>query len=233
MPAGARTYTAAVRLTIRHRYRTPTGTGLDDAASWDAIRQTATAFGVPPTRRDWERVADERYELRQRAEAISAVAAHLNASTVASYGVGTALMERHLVGLVGHLRCADFTPTTIAQVAAIAPEIEFCVHDLDRDPPLAADLHLFHRVDTELDDAGWTRLLERYRGPILMVMAELLTARTLAREALTRLRGGHRVGWVRNEAAIRALVPARYRIERLPIGDLTGFLLLDDDHRRT
>jgi len=146
--------------------------------------------------------------------------------------VGTALMERHLVGLVGHLRCGDFTPAAIAQVAELVPEIEFCVHDLDRDPPLVADLHLFHRVDTELDDAGWKRLLERYQRPILLVMSEILTFRTLTREAITRLRGGHRVGWLRNEAAIRAFVPASYRIERLPIGDLTGFLLLNDADNR-
>lgn len=216
-----------MRLTIPHYFRLPIDLGLDDAEGWDALRMTPSPFAVPATRAEWEHAADARPELAARAEVIASVAEGLGADVVASYGVGAALMERHLVGRVDRLVCSDYTPETMRRVRDYLPAAEVKVHDLMADPPLDADLHVFHRVDTEFTDAQWHELLSRFPAPVLFAISELAGPKAVVREAITRLRGGKEVGWLRNEAAFRALVPERFSVQRLRIGDLPGFLLME------
>lgn len=216
-----------MRLTIPHYFRLPMAGDLDGPAAWDSLRSTTSPFAVPATRTAWECAADARPEYAERAAAVAAVADRLGVTTVASYGVGSGLLERHLVGRVEHLRCGDFTPQAIARVAELMPEAQVQLHDLTTDPPMSADLHLFHRVDTEFTDAQWRTILGRFDGPVLFAFSELLTPKGVVRELLTRLRGGRKVGWFRTEDAFRAAIPARFSVERLQIGDLPGFLLSD------
>lgn len=218
-----------MRLTIRHRYRLPGAADLGDANGWDALRVSSSDFEVPPTSDAWRQRADERPEFAARATAISAVADRLGADVVASYGVGAAFMERHLVSKVGRLVCGDFAPESTRRVAIHMPDAEVRVHDLLVDPPLVADLHVFHRVDTEFTDRQWGTILAQFDRPVLMVMSELLTPRAVVRETITRLRGGKSVGWLRTAAAFRAMVPSRFRIEQVQIADLIGFLLVPED----
>ncbi len=216
---------SAVPLTVRHRYRTPTRQPLDGPASWDAIRQTDSPFRVPLDRSDWFQLADSNPHLTRRAQQIAIIAASLEARVVASYGAGTALMERHLVERVDRLRCTDFSPQTLVQMRSVAPEIEFVDHDLSRSPQLDADLHVLHRVDTELNDATWARLFSQWRPPILIAISELLTLRAIGREIATRMRGGSPAGWLRTDRAMRRLFGA-HAVERVEVGDLAGYLLV-------
>ncbi len=156
---------AAMRLTVPHYYRLPMAKDLDDAASWDELRATSSAFAVPQTRAEWERTADARPEFLARAEDVAAVARRLDARVVASYGVGAALVERHLVGRVDRLVCGDFTPVAIQRVRELMPDADVRLHDLSEDPPFQADLHLLHRVDTEFSDVQWRAILQRFAVP--------------------------------------------------------------------
>lgn len=214
-----------MRLTIRHRFLSPTGKAIVGADGWDAVRQTATTFGVPASRGAWIDEADSRPELRSRALAVAAIADLLGAQRVASYGVGTALLERHLVGLVDQLVCSDFTPVAVEAMKAYLEDAEVVVHDLVADPPLAADLHVLHRVDTEFSDDELSVVLAKFEAPTLLIVSEFLTGRGFLREMLTWARGGQQAGWTRSERAFEMLIPHGRLAGRYTIGDLEGFLI--------
>lgn len=169
----------------------------------------------------------DRPELAQRADVIAAIADERGAKVVASYGVGPALMERHLANRVDRLVCSDFTPRTINRVAPYMPGVDVRLHDLT-DGPLEADLHVLHRVDTEFDDDEMTAMLNLFRGTeVLIVVTQLLKVRYILREITTRVRGGSEAGWLRTGAAFQQLIPKEFNIERRQVADLPAFLLLD------
>ena len=214
-----------VRLTIPHYFPTPTGAPLDSADAWDEIRQVDAAFALPPTRNAWVAQADARPELRQRADVVADVAADLGVHVVASYGVGTGLLEYHLSKRVRRMVSGDYAPSTTEQLATIAPELDPVVHDLSIDGPLPADLHVMHRVDTEFTNAQWRDILRRFDAPVLLVISERLEISGVWRELRCRLRGGKRAGWLRTMATVRTWVPHHMTATDLQVADLPGLLL--------
>lgn len=220
-------------MTLRHTYDfgADGGTVGDDLVrpeAWDAVRDLAGPFGLPRNRAEWEARASSP-ELAARAHSIAALAGRLEAESICSYGVGVCAVELNLARLAPglHLACTDYAPRTVERLGALFPEADVIRHDLLRDDPLEADLHLLHRVDTELSDDEWRTVLPRFRAPALVVPAMLLTWRSVAKELALRVRPGRatRAGYVRTEDALRSLWRPSHRDERLPVGDLTGFLL--------
>jgi hypothetical protein len=223
---------ARIPLTIRHSYdfgadRDRVGANLVNAASWDAIREAPGPFRLPSTRSEWEHAAGES-DFSERAVAIAAVADEVGARRIASYGVGAGFVELSLARLRPDLElvCTDFTPRTLARLAELFPEAEVRQHDLRTDTPVGADLHLFHRIDSELSNRQWRRVIPVFREPILLVATELLGADALVREL--RLRSSNSAsaaGYIRTEAAFQSLWRRTHRDKKLPVGSLAGFLL--------
>lgn len=221
-----------MKLAIPHYFdfgaeRALVGGELSGAEGWDALRlRTRGAFALPSTREELEARADADALVRERARAIDAVAA---ARSLASYGAGTGVLELWL----GRLRperslvVTEFAPATVGALARLLPEFEVRLHDLRKDPPLPAALHLLHRVDTELDDAAFRELLIRFGSvPLLVVATEVLGPRALARELTTRLRpGATRAGLVRSRGAFEALWRPTHVARPLRVHDLQGWLL--------
>jgi hypothetical protein len=101
------------------------------------------------------------------------------------------------------------------------------VHDLSADAPLEADLHLFHRIDTEFDNERWQQVFERFAGvPIVFVAAGQVGLRgALAEVRKGRLQGASRAGWVRTRGAIEALWRRTHRGDPVDVGDLPAWEL--------
>jgi len=226
---------ARLPLTVPHHYdfgadRDRVGDDLLNPRSWDALRHTDGPFGLPGAREEWDR-ASLGGDLPERARAIAALVRRLGAGTVCSYGVGTALLERNLLReLPGtSLICTDFAPDTVRRLGALFPEADVRLHDLLHDPPPDADLHLFHRVDTELSGRDWHRVFERLRDrPVVVVATQVLGFHGLAAElrlAFSR-RDPTRAGWSRTEAAFRRLWRSSHLDEPVQVGGLRGWLLL-------
>lgn len=223
---------ARIPLTIRHRYdfgpdRDRVGAHLVSPQSWDAIRETSGPFGLPSTRVEWERAAGDG-DFAERAAAIAAVADELGACRVCSYGVGAAFVELNLARLRPDLElvCTDFAPRTLARLRELFPEADVRHHDLLSDAPLEADLHLFHRIDSELSNRQWRTVLARFREPILLVATELLEMGALLRELRLRFSDtATDAGYIRTEAGFRSFWRRSHRDRKLRIGSHTGFLL--------
>ncbi len=196
--------------------------------AWDAVRELPGPFELPASRAEWEAKA-ETPELRARARDIAAAATRLGARSLCSYGVGNAGLELCVAGAAPHLRlvCTDFTPRTVGRLRSLFPEAEVVEHDLRTDPPRDVDLHLMHRIDAELAGAGWKAVFPRYREPILLVPALLLTWVDAAKEVARRVRKPRsaRAGYFRNEEALRDLWAETHEDEPLRIGELDAFLL--------
>jgi hypothetical protein len=186
-------------------------------------------FELPETRADWEASA-RRGDLRGRALGVAAVARELGAGSLCSHGVGTASLELNLHDAAPGLKltCTDYAPLTVERLRRLFPEAEVILRDLtDPDPP-AADLHLMHRLDAELDDADWRSVFAGIDRPILFVPNVVLDLAGAAREVGRRLlrRGSlTEAGWFRNEAALRSLWSASHRDRPLTISSARAFLL--------
>ena len=227
---------AALKLAISHRYdfgsdRALVGAELAGEAAWDALRLgSGGAFGLPETRAEWAALADADRIAEARARALAALLDRRGVQTLASYGAGAAVTELWLARLAPGRRLVvtEFAPATVERLAALFPEAEVRRHDLRRDPPVAdADLHLFHRIDTELDDESFRAVLARFRAvPVVVVATELLSARAVLRELRTRLRPGvTRAGLVRSRGAFESLWRDTHDGIPLRVHDLHGWLL--------
>jgi hypothetical protein len=216
-----------VRLTVRHHYdfgadRALVGDDLVRPEAWDALRtRTTGAFALGETREEWERTADEHPELEARARRLDAV---LGARKVASYGVGGATLECWLkrVNPERELVVTDYAPATVERLRPIFTEAECVVHDLAADPPLDADVHLFHRIETEFDDQRWREILARFaREQIVFVAAGQVGLRGAVIEVCRGwLPRASFAGWVRTRAAIEALWEPTHRATPVDVGDL-------------
>jgi hypothetical protein len=219
-----------VRLTISHRFpfsrRLPAG--LDSPEAWDALRQGADTFGLPASRSEWEAAA-ERSGLDRRAVAIARIADEIGAVTVCSYGVGTGMLEWNLHRVAPHLAlgCTEFAPRTVDRLGAHFDGVPVVLHELRADPPREADLHLLHRVDTELSDEEWPAVFARFREPVLVAASELVDLRSIAREAATRVLHprAQAAGWIRTEAALRSLWAGSHTDRKVDLAGLPGYLL--------
>jgi hypothetical protein len=221
-----------MRLAIPHYFdfgteRALVGADLAGPERWDALRlRTDGLFALPATRADLEARADADALARERARVVDAIA---GTRSIASYGVGAGVLELWLRRLRMERRVVltEFAPETVGRLASLLPELEVHRHDLRLDPPLQADLHLFHRIDTELDDAAFRRALARFRAvTVLVVATELLSAHAFARELRTRLRRhATRAGLVRSRGAFEAVWQPTHRAQPLRVHDLEAWLL--------
>jgi hypothetical protein len=200
--------------------------------AWDALRvKTDGPFSVPRTREAFEAAAAERPEVKERAAAVVAVARERGARRLASYGAGTALIELliHHAAPELELVVTDYTPDAVERVAELFPEAELRRHDLLAEAPVDADLHLFHRVDTEFSNRQWKTVLKRFRAaPVLVAAAEVADLDRFVAEIRARLysrRNASRAGWLRNRAALDALWRTEHDTKHLEVGDLDGWML--------
>jgi hypothetical protein len=223
-----------IPLTVRHHYdfgpdRSRVGENLVNPHSWDAVRRTDSPFRLPETRAEWEQSALGG-DLPERAHAISAVARRLGARTVCSYGVGTGLLEANIARELPDTKliCTDFAPETVRRLRDLFPEADVRLHDLRTMPPPEADLHLLHRVDTELSNSEWRDVFRRLNQPVVVVVTQLVDLQLLAFEF--RLRRSRprptRAGWSRTEAGFRRLWRSTHVDEPLQVASHRGWLLL-------
>ena len=222
-------------ITLHHHYDFGADRGLvgDDLIrpeAWDALRiQSSGPFALPAQRDAWVAAADIP-ALRMRAEALSRSLDELGVVRMASYGVGTAGLELwlHRLAPARQLVVTEYAPETVARLAQNFQGVEVRAHDLLADPPLEAELHLFHRVDTEFDNQQWRAILGRFAGArVLLIAAEILGPGALLNEIRTRLtrRAASRAGWLRNRAGFRTLWRTTHAATPVRFADLDGWLL--------
>jgi hypothetical protein len=230
-----------VRLTVRHVFdfgpdRALVGDDLVRPQAWDALRtQTAGPFAIAHDRAELERMAHEHPEIEARARAVDRVLDDRGAETLASYGVGAGLPEAwlHRVRPQRPLVLTDYAPETVERLRALFPGVDVRRHDLLRDPPVAADAHLFHRIDTELANADWRAVFGRFAGEVVVVVAtEIADLPRIAAEVRHRLRNRHvtRAGWMRNRAAFEWLFEPTHLAIPHRFGDLDGWVLEPRTH---
>src|SRR4051812_6472387 len=114
---------------MRHYYdfgadRELVGDDLVSPGSWDRLRVgTSGPFSLPASREGWERQADERPEIRERARRVLELADERGARRIASYGVGGALLEQWLSRLDGdrELVLTDYAPETVERLQRLVP----------------------------------------------------------------------------------------------------------------
>jgi hypothetical protein len=223
-------------ITIRHRFDFGADRGLvgDDLIrpeAWDALRtQTSGPFALSDDRDAWRAAVDKNSELRARAEALSRWLDEHHVERLASYGVGAAGLELWLYRLAPDrkLVVTDYAPETVARLSNHFDEADVRQHDLLADPPVEAEVHLFHRVDTEFENQQWRAVLGRFADVrLLLVATEILGPGALVREMRTRLtqRSASRAGWLRNRAAFKALWRTTHAATPLRFADLDGWLL--------
>lgn len=224
-----------MRLTVRHHFdfgadRAVVGDDLERPEAWDALRtRTSGAFALAETREEWERTADAHRELEARARRLDAVFARRDARRAVSYGAGGATLECWLkrVSPDRDLVVTDYAPATVERLRPIFREAECVVHDLSVDPPIEADVHLFHRIDTEFDNRRWQEVFDRFRRePIVFVAAGQVDLRGALMEVRKGLgSGASRAGWVRTRGAIEALWRHSHRSVAVDVGDLPAWEL--------
>jgi hypothetical protein len=225
-----------MRITMRHHFdfgpdRVMVGEDLVRPEAWDALRtRTNGAFSVAASREELERTADGRPEIRERARAIERWLEQRDVDALASYGVGGGVLEAWLLRFRPERRLAltDYGPKTVDRLRAIFPEAEVVRHDLLHDLPLDAEVHLFHRIDTELTDDQWHGVLRRFGDvTILVVATEVATPRRLGQELLLRARSRQltRAGWLRTRGSFEALWRGTHDVQALRLHDLDGWAL--------
>ena len=216
-------------LSIPHRFRFDRPLDLRRREDWDELRLGEDdAFGLPDDQAEWLARAREP-RVVARAEALDRLLG--DARAVASYGVGTGVNERALHALNPERRIVvtEFAPRTAARLAQLFPECIVVEHDLLSDGPLPeADVHVFFRIDTELDDDQLLALLQRFRRErIVLVATEILSVRAVTREVVTWLRGGSvSAGRVRGRGAFETLFAKTHAAQAARVGDLDGWLLV-------
>jgi len=223
-----------MRFTIRHYYdfgvdRPLVGDDLVRPESWDALRtRTSGAFAVSVSREELERVAAGRSEIGERARRIDHWLEEHEVGTVASYGVGGGVLEWWLLRIRPNrgLLLTEYAPETVERLQTLFPGTEVHPHDLLHDPPLKADAHLFHRVDTELTDKEWRKTFRRFANErVLVVATEVATPRHLVRELLLHVRSRRltRAGWLRTRGSFEALWRDTHEAQPLRLHDLEGW----------
>jgi hypothetical protein len=225
-----------MRVTIPHHFdfgadRELVGDDLVRPEAWDALRtRSGGRFALAADREELERMADERPEIEARARAIDGWLEERGFRRLASYGVGAALLELWLLRVrpERELVLTDYGPATVSRLRELFPEAEVLRHDLLADLPVAADLHQFHRIDTEFTNREWRRILERFAGlPVLVVATEVIDLRRVLAElwAMPRRRRATRAGWIRTRAAFETLWRPTHATTALRFHDLEAWAL--------
>jgi hypothetical protein len=226
---------AGVRHTIVHRVDfgadgRVVGADLLRPDAWDALRfETAGAFRIPRDRKELEREAALRPEFGARARALASLVG-AGPRTIASYGVGGALFEACLLSELpgAALVLSDYAPRTVERLRELFPECRVDRHDLLRDGPLDAGLHVFHRIDTELSNRQWRAVFRRFRYEEVVFVASAILSPD---EIVRALRGWRltrrwtRVGWRRTEDGFDRLWRRTHAATPCELGDLRGWWL--------
>jgi hypothetical protein len=129
----------------------------------------------------------------------------------------------------------DYAPEAVARLRDLFPEVEVLGADLRDTPPVRADVHLFHRIDSELSDAEWRDLLERFRDERLVVVAtEVLGPRRILEEMLLRMpgRNASSAGWTRTRDAFEALWRPTHDAQPIDAFDLMAWSLQPRNRRQ-
>jgi hypothetical protein len=227
---------AVVRLTLPHRYdfgadSDIVGDDLLRPEAWDSLRlKTSGPFSIASDRDELERQADAHPEIGERMKIVDDLLRERDTRRLVSYGVGGAVPELWLLRTNPDLRLTvtDNAPETVERLRRLLPEAEVCAHDLLRDPPLAGDVHLFHRIDTEFDNRQWRDVYERFADrTIVMVATEVVSGSEIPHRLWTsfRHRGATRAGWSRTAAAFEALWRRTHRSTYVDLRDLEGWVL--------
>jgi hypothetical protein len=222
-----------VRVTIRHHFdfggdRALVGDDLVQPDAWDALRtNTHGPFSLAASPEELARDAETRPEIAERARALDGV---LDVQTLASYGVGAGVLEWWLGRLRPERRLVlgDYAPRTVEQLRVLFPDADVRGHDLLRDAPLSADVHLFHRIDSELTTAEWRGTFERFaKETIVLVATEVATMQRLVQELQFRLlnRNASRAGWLRTRDAFAALWRDTHDARPVRAHDLDAWVL--------
>jgi hypothetical protein len=190
--------------------------------------QSSGPFALPATREAWEAAAVEREDIVARARAINAWLDAVGARRVASYGVGGASLEYllHHAASGRELLLTDYGSATVGRLAALFHEVEVRHHDLLTEPPLDADVHLFHRIDTELTNPQWKRVFDRFAYcRILVVATEVASLGRAVAELRIRLRNrrASRAGWMRTRSAFESLWSRTHAARPLAVHDLQAW----------
>jgi hypothetical protein len=222
-------------LTVPHYFdfgseRQQVGSDLIRPDRWDALRlETGGAFAIANSRSELEAELAARPELRERARVLTEVLRAVGAASLASYGVGGAMLEVALAEQGWRLRITDYAPRTVKRLRVLLPETEPVEHDLREAGPLSADWHIFHRIDTELSGRQWRAIFERFaQAQVVFIPGEVASPRLLLAELRLRLRSprASRAGWLRNRAALEALWRETHHARARRFHDLVGWLLL-------
>jgi hypothetical protein len=223
-------------ITVVHRYdfgadAALVGDDLGRPEAWDALRTRTTGpFSLPATGEALRKAAREDAELMARATAISRWLDGLGITSVASYGVGVGRLELLLreARPERELILTEYAPANVERLRELLPGADVRRHDLLADPPLDAELHLMHRIDTELGNSQWRTVLQGFaRERILWLAAGLAGPRQLALHMLASRRPGRRTraGLLRTEAAFESLWAATHRAQTVDAGDLRAWAL--------
>ena len=226
-----------MRVTVRHvvdfgAQRNLVGGALVRPDAWDALRtRTDGPFAIAATRAELDRQADSRADIATRARALDAWLGRRPTRRLVSYGVGGGVLECWLERLSPEreMVLTEYAPVTLERLRALFPDRVVVRHDLRVDPPLDGQVHLFHRIDTELSNRQWRAVLRRFASCEVLVLAtELIDGRRAAAAIRTRLRNRHvtDAGWVRNRAAFEALWRPTHQAERLRFADLHAWRLV-------
>jgi hypothetical protein len=230
-------YAASMKVTVRHYYdfgaeRSIVGADVVTPDSWDGLRtRTTGAFSLPATRAEFDRMAQERTDIAERARSVDAWLESRDVEVVSSYGVGGAALEWWLNRLRPErkLIVTDYGSATTARLDEVFPTVEVRRHDLRSDEPVPADVHVFHRIDTELTNHEWREVFRRFRNAeILLIATQVLDLRALVSEIYNRVakRGrASRAGFVRNRAAFEALWRSTHIGDPLVMHDLHAWAL--------
>jgi hypothetical protein len=225
-----------VRVTTRHHFdfgpdRALVGDDLVRADAWDALRTRSDGpFSLACSRAELEQAADSHPDIGERARAIERSLQEFDVGTLASYGVGGGVLEAWLLRLAPKRRLVmtDYAPGTVAGLRELFPEAEIVQHDLLNDAPLDANMHMFHRIDTELTDEAWHQVFERFaHEDVLVVATEVATMRRVAQELMLRARNRHltRAGWLRTRSSFELLWRETHAANPLRLYDLDGWAL--------
>jgi hypothetical protein len=226
----------ALRLTLPHRYDFGDDTAVvgDDLLrpeAWDSLRlKTSGPFSIAGDRAELDRQADAHPEIGERMRILDRLLRERGARTLVSYGVGGAIPERWLLRSSPELTLSvtDYAPATVDRLRLLLPEAEVHCHDLLADPPLPGEVHLFHRIDTELGNDDWRGVYERFhRQTIVVVATGVLPASGIPRQVVHAIRDRNltRAGWTRTRGAFESLWLRTHRGTHVRFADLEGWVL--------
>ena len=224
-----------MRITIPHFYDfgqqgAELGDALNTPQAWDSLRTGSPgAFAMATDCDAWEQQSRQNSIVRTRAKDLCNELATLGARSLASYGVGGAILEYWVRELSPDLALTitENAPATLSRLELFFPEAAVALHDILNEDPVSADVHLLHRIDTEFSNDELSRIIARLQNETVIVIAtRLLDLRAVLGELRQRLKpGATRAGLQRTRAVFEETWRDSHAIERHSFGDLEGWIL--------